>query len=242
VIRHRIAQATTAATNHPVTHHLFALATTAATNHPVTHHLIALATTAATNHPVSFVHMALARIAALVIPILGVPLNVLPVETVVYHHRVMPVLSATVKLWVFAALVMTVFIVILSTKTAVNYHHAHAHRHLSPLLHQHLSHQHPSVTKSVTKNVIVIMDLRVVVKEEKVDITEDVIFNAPTISYSPTAITEAVTEEKVVVVKEAKVAITKTLATLSAKLSVNNKFQRMYSLCGLCVCIYDIYF
>merc|ERR1712161_185462 len=53
---------------------------------------------------------------------------------------------------------------------------------------------------------------------------------------------EAVTEEKVVVVKEAKVAITKTLATLSAKLSVNNKFQRMYSLCGLCVCIYDIYF
>merc|ERR1712238_640164 len=53
---------------------------------------------------------------------------------------------------------------------------------------------------------------------------------------------EAVTEEKVVVVKEAKVAITKTLATLSAKLSVNNKFQRMYSLCGLCVCIYDICF
>merc|ERR1712238_574462 len=127
---------------------------------------------------------------------------------------------------------------ILSTKTAVNYHRAHAHRHLSPLLHQHLSHQHPSVTKSVTKNVIVIMDLRVVVKDERVDITEDVIFNAPTISYSPTAITEAVTEEKVVVVKEAKVAITKTLATLSAKLSVNNKFQRMYSLCGLCVCIY----
>merc|ERR1712238_132495 len=127
---------------------------------------------------------------------------------------------------------MTVFIVILSTKTAVNYHHAHAHRHLSPLLHQ-----HPSVTKSVTKNVIVVMDPRVVVKEEKVDITEDVIFNAPTISYSPTAITEAVTEEKVVI-KEAKVAITnKTLATLSAKLSVNNKFQRMYSLCGLCVCI-----
>merc|ERR1712161_114892 len=82
---------------------------------------------------------------------------------------------------------------------------------------------------------------RVVVKEEKVDITEDVIFNAPTISGSvkwaitPTATTEAVTEEKVVVVKEAKVAITKTLATLSAKLSVNNKFQRMYSLCG-CVC------
>merc|ERR1719491_2747847 len=190
VIRPRIAPATTAATNHPVTHHLFALATTAATNHPVTHHLIALATTAATNHPVSFVHMALARIAALVIPILGVPLNVLPVETVVYHHRVMPVLSATAKLWVFAALVMTVFIVILSTKTAVNYYHAHAHRPLSPLLHQHLSHQHPSVTKSVTKNVIVIMDLRVVVKEEKVDIiTEDVIFNAPTISYSPTAIT-----------------------------------------------------
>merc|ERR1712161_126771 len=37
-------------------------------------------------------------------------------------------------------------------------------------------------------------------------------------------------------------AITKTLATLSAKLSVNNKFQQMYSLCGLCVCIYDIYF
>merc|ERR1712238_350788 len=98
-----------------------------------------------------------------------------------------------------------------------------AHRHLSPLLHQHLSHQHPSVTK----NVIVIMDLRVVVKEERVDITEGVIFNASTISYSPTAITEAVTEEKVVV-KEAKVAITKTLATLSAKLSVNNKFQRMY--------------
>ena len=84
------------------------------------------------------------------------------------------------------------------------------------------------------------------VKEEKVDITEDVIFNAPTISGSvkwtitPTATTEAVTEEKVVVVKEAKVAITKTLATLSAKLSVNNKFQQMYSLCGLCVCIYDI--
>merc|ERR1712238_637976 len=90
--------------------------------------------------------------------------------------------------------------------------------------------------KSVTKNVIVIMDPRGVLKEEKVDITEDVIFNAPTISYSPTAITEAVTEEKVVVVKEAKVAITnKTLATLSAKLPVNNKFQRMYSLCG-CVC------
>merc|ERR1712161_64740 len=128
----------------------------------------------------------------------------------------------------------------LSTKTAVNYHHAHAHRHLSPLLHQHLSHQHPSVTKSVTKNVIVIMDPRVVVKEEKVDITEDVIFNAPTISYSPTAITEAVTEEKVVVVKEAKVAITKTLATLSAKLSVNNKFQQMYSLCG-CVCVSMIF-
>merc|ERR1712238_276482 len=133
-----------------------------------------------------------------------------------YHHRVMPVLSATAKLWVFAALVMTVFIAILSTKTSVNYHHAHAHRHPSPLLHQHLSHQHPSVTKSVTKNVIVKVDPRVVVKEEKVDITEDVIFNAPTISYSPTAITEAVTEEKVVVVKEAKVAITKTLATLSA--------------------------
>merc|ERR1712238_287418 len=53
--------------------------------------------------------------------------------------------------------------------------------------------------------------------------------------------TEAVTEEKVVI-KEAKVAITnKTLATLSAKLSVNNKFQQMYSLCG-CVYIYDIYF
>jgi len=70
----------------------------------------------------------------------------------------------------------------------------------------------------------------VVVKEERVDITEDVIFNAPTISYSPTAITEAVTEEKVVVVKEAKVAITKTLATLSAKLSVNkNLFQQSYS-------------
>merc|ERR1712161_83674 len=50
-----------------------------------------------------------------------------------------------------------------------------------------------------------------------------------------------VSEEKVVVVKEAKVAITKTLATLSAKLSVNNKFQQMYSLCG-CVYIYDIYF
>merc|ERR1712238_55901 len=153
-----------------------------------------------------------------------------------YHHRVMPVLSATAKLWVFAALVMTVFIVILSTKTAVNYHHAHAHRHPSPL-----PHQHPSVTKSVTKNVIVVMDPRVVVKEEKVDITEDVIFNAPTISGSVKwAITEAVTEvteEKVVVVKEAKVAITKTLATLSAKLSVNNKFQQMYSLCGLCVCI-----
>merc|ERR1712238_112524 len=97
--------------------------------------------------------------------------------------------------------------------------------------------------KSVTKIVIVIVDPRVVLKEEKVDITEDVIFNAPTISYSPAAITEAVTEEKVVVVKEAKVAITnKTLATLSAKLSVNNKFQQMYSLCGLCVCIYDIYF
>merc|ERR1719491_1285472 len=125
-----------------VIRHRIAPATIAATNHPVTHHLIALATTAATNHPVSFVHMALARIAALVIPILGVPLNVLPVETVVYHHRVMPVLSATVKLWVFAALVMTVFIVILSTKTAVNYHHAH--RHLSPLLHQHLAHRHLS--------------------------------------------------------------------------------------------------
>merc|ERR1712238_375079 len=136
---------------------------------------------------------------------------------------------------------MTVFIVILSTKTAVNYHHAHAHRHLSPLLHQ-----HPSVTKSVTKNVIVVMDPRVVVKEEKVDITEDVIFNAPTISgtlyraITPTAITEAVTEEKVVI-KEAKVAITnKTLATLSAKLSVNNKFQQMYSLCG-CVCVSMIF-
>merc|ERR1712238_529551 len=191
VIRHRIAPATTAATNHPVTHHLFALATTAATNHPVTHHLIALA-----------------RIAALVIPILGVPLNVLPVETVVYHHRVMPVLSATVKLWVFAALVMTVFIVILSTKTAVNYHHAHAHRHLSPLLHQHLSHQHPSVTKSVTKNVIVIVDLRVVVKEERVEdifnpaTTSGTLYRATTEELS-TAITEADTEEKVVI-KEAK--------------------------------------
>merc|ERR1712161_156143 len=84
------------------------------------------------------------------------------------------------------------------------------------------------------------MDPRGVVKEEKVDITEDVIFNAPTISYSPTAITEAVTEEKVVI-KEAKVAITnKTLATLSAKLSVNNKFQQMYSLCG-CVCVSMIF-
>merc|ERR1712238_293937 len=99
--------------------------------------------------------------------------------------------------------------------------------------------------KSVTKNEIVIEDLRGGVKEERVDITEDVIFNASTTTWSVKwAITEAVTqvsEEKVVVVKEAKVAITKTLATLSAKLSVNNKFQQMYSLCG-CVYIYDIYF
>jgi len=158
----------------------------------------------------------------------------------------MPVLSATVKLWVFAALVMTVFIVILSTKTAVNYHPAH--RHLSPLLHQHLSHQHPSVTKSVTKNVTVIVDPRVVVKEERVvDITEDVIFSITQAvsELEPTRTTYSkvteVTEEKVVV-KEAKVAITKTLATLSAKLSVNNKFQQMYSLCVLCVFLYNIYF
>merc|ERR1712238_254677 len=47
-----------------------------------------LAGTAVPNQPVSFVHMALARIAALVIPILGVPLNVLPVETVVSEKNV----------------------------------------------------------------------------------------------------------------------------------------------------------
>merc|ERR1712238_570546 len=97
--------------------------------------------------------------------------------------------------------------------------------------------------KSVTKNVIVIMDPRVVLKEERVDITEDVIFNASTPTLSVKwAITEVVTqvsEEKVVVVKEAKVAITKTLATLSAKLSVNKNSNGCIR-CVVCVCIYDI--
>jgi len=93
------------------------------------------------------------------------------------------------------------------------------------------------------------VDPRVVVKEERVaDITEDVICNNTTTSFKATNIIKAsaadkaaaeVTEAKVVVIKEAKVAIiNETLATLSAKLSVNNKLsQQLSSLCGLCVCL-----
>jgi len=74
------------------------------------------------------------------------------------------------------------------------------------------------------------VDPRVVVKEERAaDITADVIcnntttcFKLPTTPMKASAATEG-TEAKVVVIKEAKVAITnETLATLSAKLSVNN--------------------
>jgi len=74
------------------------------------------------------------------------------------------------------------------------------------------------------------VDPRVVIKEERADITEDVICNNSTTSskamtttpFKASAATEG-TEAKVVVIKEAKVAITnETLATLSAKLSVNN--------------------
>jgi len=175
VIIHRTVLATTAAhtrliirnpTN--VIHHLIALATTAVRHHHVIHHLIVPVTTA-----VDVIHHLFAL-----------------ATTAVHHDLVITVPSATAKLWVFAALVTTVFIVILSAKTAVDYHLSHrhlsqllhrhpSHRHLSPLLHRHLSHrhlshQHHSVTKSVTKNVIVIVDPRVVVKEERVDITEDV--------------------------------------------------------------------
>merc|ERR1712238_412456 len=57
-----------------------------------------LAGTAVPNQPVSFVHMALARIAALVIPILGVPLNVLPVETVVSEKNVTKFVNSSVNL------------------------------------------------------------------------------------------------------------------------------------------------
>merc|ERR1712238_500701 len=93
-------------------------------------------------------------------------------------------------------------------------------------------------------NVTVIVDPRVVVEERVEDITDDVILAITEAVSEPTRTTYSkvteVTEEKVVV-KEAKVAITKTLATLSAKLSVNNKFQQMYSLCGLCVCVYIIF-
>jgi len=86
------------------------------------------------------------------------------------------------------------------------------------------------------------VDPRVVIKEERADITADVICNNTTTSFKEAAADKAaaeVTEAKVVVIKEAKVAITnKTLATLSAKLSVNkNLFRQMSSLCGLCVCL-----
>jgi len=84
------------------------------------------------------------------------------------------------------------------------------------------------------------VDPRVVIKEERADITEDVICNNTTTSFKAVAVAATeVTEAKVVVIKEAKVAITnETLATLSAKLSVNkNLFRQMSSLCGLCVCL-----
>jgi len=83
------------------------------------------------------------------------------------------------------------------------------------------------------------VDPRVVIKEERADITEDVICNNTTTSFKAVAAAAEVTEAKVVVIKEAKVAITnKTLATLSAKLSVNkNLLRQMSSLCGLCVCL-----
>merc|ERR1711957_1092900 len=99
--------------------------------------------------------------------------------------------------------------------------------HLHPYQHQHPSHRHHSVTKNVTKSAIV--DPRVV-KEEKADTTD-----YPTTDSSTSMVT---TEGRVVkedttegrVVKEEK-ADTTTLASLSAKPSVNNRFHTMFILC-----------
>merc|ERR1712238_584805 len=108
VIRRRTATATIAVPNNNTHHPVIRLPTARDTivvpkNPNVIPRRTARDTTVVPNQPVSIVHMALATIAALVIPILGVPLNVWPVETVVHHphylhHPVSIVLLALARI------------------------------------------------------------------------------------------------------------------------------------------------
>merc|ERR1712238_169888 len=93
VIRRRTATATIAVpntnTHHPVIRLPTARATIAVPRNPnVIPRRTARATTVVPNQPVYYVHMALARIAVHVIQVLGVPLKVFPVETVVSEKNV----------------------------------------------------------------------------------------------------------------------------------------------------------
>merc|ERR1712238_594978 len=93
VIRRRTATATIAVPNNNTHHHVIRLPTARDTivvpkNPNVIPRRTARDTTVVPNHPVSIVLLALARIAVHVIPVLGVPLKVIPVTTVVSEKNV----------------------------------------------------------------------------------------------------------------------------------------------------------
>jgi len=153
VIRHLTAMASIAATSQNillnrmnVIRHLTALDTIVAPNNRVIHHLTALDTTVAQNQNVIHHHSVLETI-------------------VVANPSAIQVPTAGVKLQVFAVPVIQTLVAQLNVRTVetVVMHHQH------PYQHQHPSHRHHSVTKNVTKSVIV--DPRVV-KEERADTTD----------------------------------------------------------------------